>query len=168
MFSWGHSRCWEFMSRALFADNWKWKFQVSSIVGKSEMSQLWISHGHCWETVLGIISIKDQKVGPALKKPYPQSAASFFLYSHEWVTKEIPQSYSSSLQVTNLNFSFVFVVCLFLFSSYCDLKKMKSYKNMFLQGKGKRWGGKGCLSGPMPRHPFPLRDQTQTDWYSIE
>jgi hypothetical protein len=28
------------------------------------------------------------------------------------------------------------------------------------------WGGveiwgRGCLSGPMPRHPFPLRDQPQ-------
>ena len=23
--------------------------------------------------------------------------------------------------------------------------------------------GRGCLGGPMPRHPFPLRDQTHTD-----
>ncbi|KRX29278.1 hypothetical protein T09_3096 [Trichinella sp. T9] len=23
-----------------------------------------------------------------------------------------------------------------------------------------RYGGRGCLSGPMPRHPFPLSDQS--------
>ena len=29
-----------------------------------------------------------------------------------------------------------------------------------------RCGGRGCLSGPMLRHLFPVRDQTH--WYSIE
>jgi hypothetical protein len=24
-----------------------------------------------------------------------------------------------------------------------------------------RYGGRGCLGGPMLRHPFPLRDQPQ-------
>ena len=31
-----------------------------------------------------------------------------------------------------------------------------------------RFGGRGGLGGPMPRHPFPLRDQPLMLWYSIE
>jgi hypothetical protein len=30
-----------------------------------------------------------------------------------------------------------------------------------------RYGGKGCLSRPMPRHSFPLRDHTTVE-YRIE
>jgi hypothetical protein len=39
----------------------------------------------------------------------------------------------------------------------CDYKKIKRYRDMFY-GDVVRGGGKECLSGPMPRHPFPLRD----------
>jgi hypothetical protein len=28
-------------------------------------------------------------------------------------------------------------------------------------GGAVKYGGRGCFSGPMPRHPFPLRDQPQ-------
>ena len=31
-----------------------------------------------------------------------------------------------------------------------------------------RCGGRGCLSRPMPRHPFPLRDLPQMVEYRIE
>lgn len=39
----------------------------------------------------------------------------------------------------------------------CDYKKIKKYKNMFYPGVVRY--GWGCLSGPVPRHPFSLRDQ---------
>jgi hypothetical protein len=46
----------------------------------------------------------------------------------------------------------------FSVSACCDYEKIKGYKGMFYGGVV-RYGGRGCLSGPMPRHPFPLRDQ---------
>jgi hypothetical protein len=33
----------------------------------------------------------------------------------------------------------------------CDYKKIKEYKNMFYGGVV-RYGGRGCLCGPMPSH----------------
>jgi hypothetical protein len=39
-------------------------------------------------------------------------------------------------------------------------KRIRERKNMF-GGCVVRCGGRGCLCGPMLRHPLPLRDQPQ-------